>query len=80
VDPAVGLHFHDLRHTGNKLRSAGASLRDLMEHMGHSTQQAALIYQHSDLERQQAMAETVSKAIRTWHGAGTDDDDEGEAA
>ncbi|GAA3795334.1 hypothetical protein GCM10022226_13370 [Sphaerisporangium flaviroseum] len=30
-----GLHFHDLRHTGNTLATgSGASLRDLMERMG----------------------------------------------
>jgi integrase len=26
VDPDVGLHFHDLRHVGNDLRSPGASM------------------------------------------------------
>ena len=36
---APGLHFHDLRHTGNTLasRRPGASLRDLMARMGHDT-------------------------------------------
>jgi integrase len=44
----VDLHFHDLRHTGNTLAAAsGASLRELMAHMGHSTPRAALIYQHA---------------------------------
>ena len=41
-----GVHFHDLRHTGNALTAdAGASLRELMERMGHSSTRAALIYQ-----------------------------------
>jgi integrase len=44
---AVGmpdLHFHDLRHTGNTMAaSQGASLRELMERMGHSSPRAALI-------------------------------------
>jgi integrase len=32
------IHFHDLRHTGNNLTAeAGASLRELMERMGHSS-------------------------------------------
>jgi len=33
---AAGLHFHDLRHTGNSLasRAPGASLRDIMARMG----------------------------------------------
>ncbi|WP_123514482.1 tyrosine-type recombinase/integrase [Streptomyces sp. 2132.2] len=36
-----GLHFHDLRHTGNTLAaSTGASTRELMTRMGHSTARA----------------------------------------
>ncbi|MEU0179879.1 tyrosine-type recombinase/integrase [Streptomyces sp. NPDC006207] len=31
------VHFHDLRHTGNTVAASGASLRDLMTRMGHST-------------------------------------------
>jgi integrase len=44
-----GIHFHDLRHAGNTLTStdAGASLRELMDRMGHSSTLAALIYLHS---------------------------------
>jgi integrase len=39
----VGVHFHDLRHTGNTLTTeAGANLRELMERMGHSSTRAAL--------------------------------------
>jgi integrase len=31
-----GIHFHDLRHAGNTLTAgAGASLRELMDRMGH---------------------------------------------
>jgi integrase len=38
------LHFHDLRHTGNTMAAAqGASLRELMERMGHTSSRAALI-------------------------------------
>ncbi len=44
---APGLHFHDLRHTGNSFAAAsGAGLRDLMVRMGHDSERAALIYQH----------------------------------
>ena len=44
----VGFHFHDLRHTGNHLAAAsGASTRELMHRMGHSSVRAALIYQHA---------------------------------
>jgi integrase len=34
------VHFHDLRHTGNTLAASGASLRELMTRMGHSTPRA----------------------------------------
>lgn len=37
--------FYDLRHTGNQLANdEGASLRELMDRMGHSSTRAALIY------------------------------------
>ncbi|MGB6455239.1 MAG: tyrosine-type recombinase/integrase [Streptosporangiaceae bacterium] len=55
------MHFHDLRHTGNDLAvSTGASLRDLMDRMGHSTTRAALIYQHRSDKRQHAIADALS--------------------
>jgi integrase len=39
------LHFHGLRHTGNTLAAtAGATLRELMDRMGHDSERAALIY------------------------------------
>jgi integrase len=42
-----GLHFHDLRHTGNTFAAAsGAGLKDLMARMGHDSERAAMIYQH----------------------------------
>jgi integrase len=42
----TGIPFHDLQHTGNILTSeAGATLRELMDRMGHSSTRAALIYQ-----------------------------------
>jgi integrase len=62
-----GIHFHDLRHAGNTLTScsdAGASLRELMERMGHSSARAALIYQHSSDERQRKLADAIGEAAR----------------
>jgi integrase len=39
---APGLHFHDLRRTGNTFAAmSGASLRDLMTRMGHDSMRAA---------------------------------------
>ena len=60
-----GIHFHDLRHAGNTLTAdAGASLRELMDRMGHSSTRAALIYQHSSDERQRVLADAVGDAAR----------------
>lgn len=59
-----GLHFHDLRHTGNTLAaSTGASTRELMARMGHSTARAALIYQHASVERDRLIADAVSGLV-----------------
>jgi integrase len=51
------LHFHDLRHTGNTFAAAtGASTRELMARMGHSSAEAALRYQHATRERDRSIA------------------------
>jgi len=58
----TGTHLHDLRHTGNALTAAtGATLRELMDRMGHSSPQAALIYLHGSDARQQAIADGISE-------------------
>lgn len=60
-----GFHFHDLRHTGNTLAGeAGASLRELMDRMGHSTTRAALIYQHRTSARDKKIADEISKRAK----------------
>jgi integrase len=49
------VHFHDLRHTGNALAAAtGASTKELMARMGHSSVRAALIDQHASRSRDKA--------------------------
>ena len=46
------LHFHDLRHTGGTLSAAtGATLKELMARLGHSSVRAAMIYQHATWDR-----------------------------
>jgi integrase len=55
------LRFHDLRHTGNTLAaSTGASTKELMARMGHASPRAALIYQHSSIDRDKAIAAALS--------------------
>jgi len=57
---AEGLHFHDLRHTGNHLAAvSGAGLRDLMARMGHDSERAAIFYQH----RARGADELITTAI-----------------
>lgn len=52
-----GLHFHDLRHTGNTLAAGSkVSTRDLMARMGHDSMEAALLYQHKSREADLAIA------------------------
>jgi integrase len=61
----VGLHFHDLRHTGNTLAAqTGASTRDLMARMGHDSPQAALIYQHATSEADRRIAASLNDAVK----------------
>ena len=56
------IHFHDLRHTGNTLTAAtGATLRELMDRMGHSSTRAALVYLHASNARQRAIADSLSR-------------------
>jgi integrase len=48
-----GLHSHDLRRTGGALSAAtGATLKELMARLGHSSVRAAMIYQHATRDRE----------------------------
>ncbi|MGP3990667.1 tyrosine-type recombinase/integrase [Streptomyces sp. 3N207] len=65
------VHFHDLRHTGNTLASnTGASTRELMTRLGHSTSRAALIYQHMTGDRDRAIADGLGAMIRESRDGG----------
>jgi len=67
-----GLHLHDLRHTGNTMAAAtGASLRELMEGMGHSSPRATLIYQHATRERDEAIAAAMGEVFASSGRKGT---------
>jgi integrase len=59
-----GLRFHDLRHTGNTLAAmTGASTKELMTRMGHSSTRAALGYQHATEERERLIATKLNEMI-----------------
>lgn len=72
-----GLHFHDLRHTGNTLAAqSGASLADLKARMGHDSDRAALIYQHATRDADRKIADALDARVRAER---PDDDDDGTA-
>lgn len=59
-----GTHLHDLRHTGNHLAAtAGATTKELMGRMGHSSLQAAMIYQHRTGERDLQIADKLDQIV-----------------
>ena len=60
----AGLRFHDLRHTSATLSiAAGASTRELMARLGHSSSAAALRYQHVLAGRDAAIAAALDELI-----------------
>jgi hypothetical protein len=86
----TGVHFHDLRHTGNTLAAqAGATLPDLMARMGHASPRAARIYLHTTSDRDRVVANALDRLIpppdgtleENGHAAGTgrggEDEDRG---
>ncbi|MGW5266292.1 tyrosine-type recombinase/integrase [Microbispora sp. NPDC004025] len=65
-----GLHFHDLRHTGNTLAAqSGASLADLKARMGHDSDRAALIYQHATRDADRKIADALSARVEAERDA-----------
>jgi integrase len=66
---AVGLppvRPHELRHTGATLAAAtGASTKELMRRLGHSSAAAALIYQHAADERDSEIARALDAMLGT---------------
>jgi integrase len=71
-----GLHFHDLRHTGNQFAAAsGAGLRDLMARMGHDSTRAAMIYQHESRGADRAITDAIDKHVDDEDRQDDDEDD-----
>jgi len=55
-----GLHFHDLRGSGATWAArGGATVRELMGRLGHTTPNVALRYQHATAERDRTIAEKL---------------------
>lgn len=60
--PIPRKHLHGLRHTGNTYAAeAGASLRELMNRMGHSSTRAAMVYLHARDEREREIADRLGE-------------------
>ena len=58
------LRWHDLRHTGAVLAAqTGATVAELMGRLGHSTPQAAMIYQHAAKGRDSQIAAALSELV-----------------
>ena len=69
----ASLRFHDLRHTAATLAvAAGASTRELMVRMGHSSSAAALRYQHVMAGRDAAIAAALDQLVQAASTAAED--------
>ncbi|MHB1594678.1 MAG: tyrosine-type recombinase/integrase [Streptosporangiaceae bacterium] len=73
---AAGLHFHDLRHTGNHFAAkSGAGLKDLMARMGHDSERAAIIYQHEARGADAAITNAIDAHVEAERRRDDEDDD-----
>lgn len=74
-------HNHDLRHTGGILTAAtGATLKELMARLGHSSVRAAMIYRHATRDRDQAIAKALGTFVRDVRSAAEKQADEPESS
>ncbi|MEV0727723.1 site-specific integrase [Polymorphospora sp. NPDC050346] len=65
----VDLHLHDLRHTGSTWSAqSGATLKELMARIGHSSTRAAMIYQHATRDRDHLIAAALDTLIEEARG------------
>lgn len=73
-----GVHFHDLRHSGNMLAAGSkVSTRDMMTRMGHDSMAAALIYQHATREADKSIADYLDAALADDEDQDDDEGDDG---
>jgi integrase len=72
----TGMHFHDLRHTGNQFAAnSGAGLRDLIARMGHDSERAAMIYQHEARGADKAITDAIDTHVEDEKRRDADEDD-----
>ena len=66
-----GVHFHDLRHTGNTFAATtGVGIRDLMARMGHDSERAAMIYQHQARGADRAITSAIDAHVEAERQGG----------
>jgi integrase len=74
---AIGLPAvrpHELRHTGATLAAAtGATTKELMRRLGHSSPAAALLYQHAADDRDAEIARALDAMLGAAHEPSNDD-------
>ena len=62
----AGVRFHDLRHTAATLAATtGATIKELMAHIGHASPVAAMRYQHATEDRRKKIATGINDLVPT---------------
>ena len=58
------MHFHDLRHTAGTIATQqGATMKEVMARLGHSTTSAAIRYQKAAADRDQVIADKLDDLV-----------------
>jgi hypothetical protein len=58
------VHLHDLRHAAGTIATQqGATMREVMARLGHSTTSAAIRYQKAAADRDRALAERLDELV-----------------
>jgi integrase len=64
----VEVHFHDLQHIrGTTAATTGATLKELMARLGHSSPRAAMIYRHATSDCDPTIAQALGILARRAH-------------
>ena|GEM_PF-1400292 len=67
------VHFHDLRHAAGTIATQqGATMREVMARLGHSTTSAAIRYQKAAADRDRALAERLDDLVDRLRTAAND--------
>ena len=75
------VHFHDLRHAAGTIATQqGATMREVMSRLGHSTTSAAIRYQKAAADRDRALAERLDDLVDRLRTPTNDSDSSPEPA